>query len=234
MELHRGFSPLDPRHKNLQKRPDLHRGPSIKPRPPPPHAQSGREKRRLRLGRPRESITPGTELNKADGGLDWRGGGARPRGGVLSINEVPPTASSPGSEGWREGSTVMTAGVGDGPRLHQPSIRAPEGPVKLTPARLPTPTATGWAAKSVREVGAAARGGGGSVCVLSGLHFARLQDHFPNFVSNFGSGPKSEPWGTPCVTAAVRVVVVMVQPGQERTCMGGGRGESCGPEKIPP
>lgn len=200
--------------------------------PPPPTHRADERKGGFALGgranqshRGRNSTRPTV--------VSIGGGGARPRGGVLSINEVPPTASSPGSEGWREGSTVMTVGVGDGPRLHQPSIRAPEGPVKLTPARLPTPTATGWAAKSVREVGAAARGGG-SVCVLSGLHFARLQDHFPNFVSNFGSGPKSEPWGTPCVTAAVRVVVVMVQPGQERTCMGGGRGESCGPEKIPP
>lgn len=121
------------------------------------------------------------------------GGGARPRGGVLSINEVPPTASSPGSEGWREGSTVMTVGVGDGPRLHQTSIRAPEGPVKLTPARLPTPTATGWAAKSVREVGAAARGGG-ALCVSSpGFILPGYKTTFQTLPVTLAAGPEVSP-----------------------------------------
>lgn len=57
----------------------------------PPDAQSGREKRRLRLGRPRESITPGTELNKADGGLDWRGGEQDPEGGCCLLMKSLPS-----------------------------------------------------------------------------------------------------------------------------------------------
>lgn len=193
MELHRGFSPLDPRHKNLQKRPDLHRGPSIKPRPPPPPRT---ERTREKEASPWEAARINHTGDRTQQGRRWSrlagGGGARPRGGVLSINEVPPTASSPGSEGWREGSTVMTVGVGDQPRLHQPSIRAPEGPVKLTPARLPTPTATGWAAKSVREVGAAARGG--ALCVSSpGFILPGYKTTFQTLPVTLAAGPEVSP-----------------------------------------